>query len=304
MPGWSHTAPLTAARLARLVWRKRAPESGAPPPSERGWIGGDEAAALLTELTGAVPALGAGLGGAVPWVEIDGLVVACGVPVAVGPREVEGLDGAYRRHGDAVLREAAGREETVLSLEATVADGEPGFDLLWFGHAERYLVRGARLEIEDLFARVVAPVDRGWLERELVRRRRVDRGVLSEIEPADGGVQGSVEVRRADELVGAGWDDPERLIGCRETVGRVRRDGMRLVVTLEGGEEVAGEIVPQPEGWETVFDEGLPWRRLWCRREGDRIVYGAEPVADPRDGGVRTRWAFDLASDLLRLGDG
>jgi len=297
-------AEIAAARLARLPWRRLPPPEGAPPPRQRGWIGGlDEAATLLEELTGITPRRGGGLGGNLPWVPAGGAVIGCGLPLAVGPKEVQGPDGTYRLADATVLREAGGRTEELLHLEdPPPARGALGFDLLWFGTAERYLVRRGRVEIEDLFARVVGPVDRTWLERTLLRRQRVDPAFLHGVEVAPSRGAATVEVRRAADLTGPGWDDPQRLIGARESVENVKSEGEWLRVRLKGGEEIQAAVSTVSGGWVAHFEgEALAWRRLWARRDEGSIVYGAEPVADPRDPGVRTRWAFDLMTDLLEL---
>jgi len=298
-------AEAAAARLARLPWRRLPPQRDLPPPRKRGWLGGiGEARILLEELTGMAPERGRGLGGSLPWVRLADAVVACGVPVAVGSTEIQGPDGAYRLAGSSVLREAAGLEGEILRLEDREDRGEePDFDLLWFGAAERYLVRHGRVEIEDLFARVVAPAERDWLEVALIRRRRLDPGILEGLDPEETGGPALIEVRRPEELTGAGWDDPRRLIGVRESVASVEGTGETLLVRSHGGPHAEAVLSVIPGGWEVRFSGGeLGWRRLWARREESWIVYGAEPVADPRDPGVRTRWAFDLVTDLLALG--
>ncbi len=300
-------AEIAAAQLARLAWRRPAPPRGAAPALERGWLGGlEEASALLGALTGAAPSTGLGLGGGLPWVQARGRIVACGLPVAAGTAEVQGPDGAYRLCGSSVRREAAGRTAEVLRLEGGPLEGAgPGFDLLWFGPSERYLVREGRVEIEDLFARVVAPAEPQWLQKVLVRRRRVDAGLLEGLSLAPWREAATIEVRRPRELTGDGWEDPVRVVAVREMVERVEGDGRRLGVRLHGGGRAEASVSAVAGGWEARFEgEGLAWRRLWCRLEEGDVVYGAEPTADPREPSVRTRWAFDLMSDLLKLPTG
>ncbi|NOZ93288.1 MAG: hypothetical protein GXP47_00940, partial [Acidobacteria bacterium] len=284
-----------------------APPRGAAPAQERGWIGGlEEASALLGVLTGVAPATGAGLGGGLPWVRAGGRIVACGLPVAVGAAEVQGPDGVYQLCESSVRREAAGRTAEALRLDAGPRDGAgPGFDLLWFGPTERHLVAGGRVEIEDLFARVVAPAGRRWLEKALVRRRRIGAGVLDGLGLTPWRGAATIEVRRPQELTGGGWDDPVRVVAVRETVEGVEGEDRRLMLRLQGGGRAEGSVSAISGGWEARFEgEGLAWRRLWCRLEEGAVVYGAEPTADPREPAVRTRWAFDLMSDLLKLGSG
>jgi len=301
----SGAAGTAAARLARLPWRRLAAPEDAPPARNRGWVGGlEEASALLLELTGIHPQHGSGLGGVLPWVAAGEAIVLCGAPIAVGSSERQGVDGAYRLTEGAVLREAGGRMEELLRLEEpSSSQCAMGFDLLWFGSAERYLVRNGVVEIEDLFAKVVAPADRAWMERVLLRGRRVEPGFLRDVELEASTGAATIEVRRRAELVGPGWEDPRRLIGVHGAVEGVRGDAEELEVRLLTGERVGAVVSGLPGGWEVRFAEGrLPWARLWARLEDGAVVYGAEPLADPRDPAVRTRWAFDLMSDLVELG--
>lgn len=300
-------AEIAAAQLARLPWRRPASPRGAAPAQERGWIGGfEEASALLEELTGVAPATGAGLGGGLPWVRAGGRIVACGLPVAVGTAEVQGPDGVYQLCESSVRREAAGRTAEALRLDGDLRDGAgEGFDLLWFGPSERHIVAGGRVEIEDLFARVEAPAERRWLEKALVRRCRIDAGVLDGLSLKPWRGAATIEVRRPKELTGAGWDDPVRVVAVREMVEGVEGNDRRLMLRLKGGGRVEWSVSAVSGGWDAHFEgEGLAWRRLWCRLDEGTVVYGAEPTADPREPSVRTRWAFDLMSDLLKLSSG
>jgi len=234
---------------------------------------------------------------------MKGRVVAPGLPVAAGPEELRGPDGAYRVREGKVVREAGGAEGELVELDPSPPPPESlGFDLLWFGPAERYLVRDGRVEIEDLFARVVAPVDRGWLEETLLRRGRHDPALLEGMDTEPSTEAPTIEVRRPEQLTGEGWEDPRRLVALREMVETVNGEGDEIRARFSNGECADAALATIPGGWAATFTgQVAPWHRLWCRRQGKSIVYGAEPSTDPRDPGVRTRWAFDLMSDLLRL---
>ena len=83
----------------------------------------------------------------------------------VSAAEVPGPDAAYRRSDGRIIREAGGRVAAMLELDGRPENGAPGFDLLWFGDRDRWLVDGAILTISNPFAEAA-------FKKEPVRTRR------------------------------------------------------------------------------------------------------------------------------------
>jgi len=228
------------------------------------------------------------------------------VPVVAGPEAAEAPGGAYRVEGGCVLREAGGREETLLRPAPPDTDpGPAGFDLLWFGLQERFVLRSGLLEVDDLFSRSWIPVSSGEVEGLLVRARRVDPGCLGELSVLPAEERPRIEVRRDLELLRAAWADPLEALAHRGGVVGVRAAGGVLELTLENGRSLQGRLRELEEGWEVTFtDEQVPWCRVWMCRDGTSVVHGAEPRGSLLNPALRTRHAFDLFSDLVRLSRG
>ncbi len=292
--------------MARLVVRGVAGGPPDPPEAvlERGWCRGlGEVAEVLGSLAGSVVRWGRGLGGGAPFVSDGETLTGCGVPVVATSRETEGPGGAYRLEGGRVLREAGGREEVLLEPEEEGSGMGAGFELLWFGPTERFLLRGGLLEIDDLFSRAVVPVGTADLDRLLVRTRRLDPACLEGLEPPPTQATQRVEVRRDLALVAGAWADAVAVLERREGVTEVEVHRGEVVLEVAGEVRLRGALRESGEGWEVLFPGGeAPWRRIWMEREGERLVHGAEPTGSLLDPALRTRHAFDLFSDLVRLG--
>jgi hypothetical protein len=350
--GQLDAAGRAAALLRALPLRLDPPAVPRQDPCERGWIAGlDECGALLEQIVGRDVARGTAFGQTWPCLLLeDGhggdLVVAPGLPISVGRDEVQGPDGAYwieataapgRAGPPAVVREAGGTARVLLELEAAAAgegagegaaDRQPASgrpvptpELLWFGDGERYLVAGGRLEVEDLFARLVLPASSGLLERLLVRQRRIDPIALEGLAQAAAKTDQAptIEVRRSLGLVGAApWHDPIEMIRARagveavETIDplgpagtggetglvRVRHQGARTIELL---------LTRAGSSWRADLHSG-DWPITSIEMAADplldelvyRITLG--PDVDPMTPGLRGRLAFDLTSDLVTLG--
>lgn len=299
-----------AAQLTRLPIRLRT-DSGPAPGSEamaRGWIAGlEEAASLLGQLSGREPEVGTAFSSAWPYVAGEGWLAAPAVPVVASTEAQDAVDGCYRLSALGVQREAAGEERLLLSTTAAPSSPEPQpFDLLWFSPAARWLLRGGVIEAEDPFCRVRATLGRERLETLLVRAQRIDGAVLEGLQLAAGGAPATLEIRRDLALSRDRWRDPQRVLGCREGVQRVEREGEGLLLRLEGGGEVRGKVSEDDAGWGATFGPGLPWTHAEMSAGEEHVVYRVTltPDLDPLDPGVRTRLAFDLLSDLLELEKG
>ncbi len=306
---------LPAAEKAAAVVRCCALRREATAPSrdvasvvESRWFSGTaECARFLGELFRGSMGRGAAFGGPWPFLQAGGRVVAPALPVVASATEAAGPDGSYRFADGAVRREAVGEERPFLSTGRTaVADGV-GFDLMWFGAGERYLVRDGILEIEDLFSALrlpaTAPVVRGVLAKTL----RVDAEVLSDLPfaPRDG-AGAEVEVRRPLELVGnERWREPAEVLSARPGIRKVTQQADRLVAETEGGTELVFVASEEPAGWQLFSWEGdHPLRTLAMRSDGDVLCFRGilRPGLDPLTPGLRQRLAFDLRSDLVALG--
>jgi hypothetical protein len=299
------------ALLRRAVLRV-APGAHCPPASfsEAGatpWFeGADACLDTVASLVGGRRFLTAGFGGRWPALDTDGLVLAPGLPTAVGAEHREAPDADYWRDGDGVWRSAAGGAEQVLAFTAHARTPGRAFDLLWFGDSERFLLAGGELAVEDRFCRLRVAAGSGVLEHELIRRRRVDAAVVGGLPTEPGCGPARIEVRRAAALLPPGtWDDPARVLRAREGIEGADVEGVRLRLRLDGGKTVELEVAARPGGWRAQRRKGeWPYLALEISRVGADLWYAAEldPRIDPLRPGVRTRLAFDLVSDLVVLG--
>ncbi len=301
-----------AERVAALFRRtplRLAPTPGGGPadaPLERGWFfGADEAAAAGAALIGTLVRRGAAFGGSWPHLVMDGSVLAPAVPVVVRSEPAAGPDGVYRLDGDVVLREAVGAEEPFLDLRPPASPAAGAVpDLVWFGAGERYVVRGPALVIEDLFCRVEAPVDRGFLEELVVRSGRHPAALIDGLPAAGAPPAARITVRRHLELIGGDWRDPALVLAVREGVRRGRRRGDRVELELETGDRAEWRVTETSAGWRAGLIAGEhPWLAAGCEAEGGVLSFSVRPTPalDPRRPGVRARLAFDLVSDLRCL---
>jgi len=303
-------ARAAAAQLASLPLRLGAAGEAADGAKviARGWIRGlEEAGAVLDHLLGTQARTGAAFSAAWPYAAGEGWLAAPAVPVVATAKTQDAVDGSYRLSEAGVHRETAGVESLLLS---TAEPGRPGspwpFDLLWFSPAARWLLRGGVVEVEDPFCRVTAALTQDRLDALLVRGQRVDAAVLEGLDPEPRERAATLEIRRHVELAGDRWRHPARVLGRRQGVRRVDREGEGLRLRLEGGDEVAASLSESEAGWSAELASGLPWTRAELVAEGSAVVYRVTvaPGLDPLDAGVRTRLAFDLLSDLLGLEKG
>ncbi len=299
------TGGQAAARLlATSVIRMR---PSPRPPHDRtadGWYGSPEqcANALADLLPTGVVRSWFGFGGPWPVIQLGRLLVAPGLPAAVGPGGFDGPDGHYHASSETVWRDAAGVLRPVLS--AAAGPHEPPCDLLWFGDGERFTVRAGRIEVEDRVCRLSLPATPDRLERLLVRQRRLDRAVLEDLPEADPKPP-TLEVCRAAALVGPTWRDPAAVVRARIGVAAAALTGDHLAVTLEDGARQSFVVETTASGWRAERHGGAgPLAAIGLSLSGDEVLARAEldPGLDPLAPGVRGRVAFDLASDLVVLG--
>ncbi len=232
-------------------------------------------------------------------------LTAPGVPVLARSAPADGPDGPYRARDGAIERERAGIWEP---FDRDLPVQGPDRTLLLFTPEARWLVSGDRIVVEDPFCRVRTPLVHRRAEALLVRRLRFAPEILEgfdEAGPAE--PTGELEVaRHATLLPAASWESPEGLFAVREGVERVRREGSRLELVLVTGDRAAFEIEERAGGWRAVRREGeYPALEAWVAADGELVRYGwrLDPRLDPLDAGVRARIAFDLTSDLIRLGE-
>jgi hypothetical protein len=232
-------------------------------------------------------------------------VVAPALPVVVAKPETAGPDGCYQLREVAVWREAVGEKRPILDFGGPTPAGETGFDLLWFGDAERYLLRGGVLEVEDLFSvlrfQATAPV----IDRLLTRTRRVDPDAIHGLQLGNHGEPSEIEVRRSlDLIVDDRWLDAALVLQAREDVVHVDRREDQLVVRTARDDTVVFNVVQEPRGWQVYRWEGnYPFRRLSLIEHDEVLCFSGilDKTIDPLAPGVRGRLAFDLRSDLVAL---
>jgi hypothetical protein len=274
---------------------------------ERGYVGSvAECGRLLAAELGAELTPAQAFGGEWPVAERAGLLLAPALPLPLPLAPADGPDAAYRRDEARIWRESAGAETLLLTAEPTEpAPGEP-FELLWFGDAERYLLRGGRLTIDDLFCELRVLPSRAKLEHLLVRLRRADPEVLAGLEVADGAEGAEITIRRPRQLSAKDrWRDPERFFACRADIdGLTTGQGMLTVTTVRGA-TVVFTVEAHAAGWRAAVVEGeYPFAALALEADGEMLALSGTLAAavDPLAPGVRARLAFDLSSDLVMLG--
>ncbi len=258
----------------------------------------DELAVLLLELLpGAEPEDSGGL----PVIRLRDRLTGPAVPVLASSSGEQGPDGWYRATTEGIEREAAGR---TLPHDHELLTIERGLVVLTEG--ARWLIMDGRVVLEDPFCRVEAPFGRREADAFLARRRRLSPGLVNELpEPEAGVASPTISVYRPITLLEPGsWADAEKVLGAREGVTRARVRGDRIILDLETGSSVELELRRTAAGWQTqVVSGSFPATGMRLELEGDlvRYTWAVAPNLDPLDDGVRSRLAFDMASDLVRL---
>ena len=275
---------------------------------ESGWFAGaGECIHVMSEVFRGNTGRGTAFGGPWPYMMSGGRLLAPAMPVVLGDDRADGPDGCYRLVDGVVFREAVGHEGPLLVVSGSASDRGSGFDLLWFGDAERYLVRAGRIEIEDLFSVMRLPASRTTLGRLVVRARRPGPEALEGLALADSAQEpAEIEVRRLRELLaGRDWRDPERLFAAKAGVERTAMERDQLTVEWEGGHDVVFNIMEDGAGWRALVGRGhYPFRLLTLSVSDDTIGLTGTLRADldPLSHSLRERLAFELQADLVALG--
>lgn len=300
-----------AALLVRRLPLRFRPLAGARDPDtvvESRWFAGPaECVRVLGRLFRGATVRGTAFGTAWPFLEAAGLVVAPALPVAAEADEQQGPDGAYQRASGRVWREAIGHRRTFLSAgEAPKGADSDGFELLWFGESERYLVRAGSLEVEDLFSKLTVPASRALVERMVVRGLRSDPEALEGVDLAGRQAPAEIEVRRPTRLVdGDSWRDPVAVLGRRIDIRRMERRGDEIMAETGRDTTAVFRVAEEPRGWRLfLWDGTYPFRILALDERDGHLRFAAAlgEDLDPFGPGVRGRIAFDLRSDLVALG--
>ncbi len=302
--GAAEAAALMVRRLPlRINGRPQAtPEEAV----ENGWCSGlggftDVIAAVTTSPC----RWGTAFGGRWPWFEVGGHVVAPGIPVRLAAgTEDAGPDGVYSVDRGRVYREAAGRREVVLHTEESNSSNEPDFSLLWFSETARFLVRGAVLEIEDLFSKTLCSVTKRQLEHLLVRAGRVNEDVIEGLSFEGDARPTVVEVSRSLGFSKTPWREPVAFLESRIDVEEVNARGDRIFFKDVRSESVEFLVTNQDTGWTLERMKGhFPLEVLRLHKEGESLVLRATlaPEPDIFSPGLRGRVVFDLNADLGAL---
>jgi hypothetical protein len=273
----------------------------------RGWFDGAlECARILAERISVDVIIGGGFGGDWPVLAESEAIVAPGLPCVAHDKSVAGPDGEYRFDHSGVWREAVGVDTPFLTLHKTKSAPGRSFDLLWFGDTERFLVRNRCLEIEDLFGRLRVPATTSVLDRLLVRSRRLDDGVVSELPMAETSGPQTVTVRRSVSLSrDERWRDAVRFLSARAGVVGVKRTGDTIEVDLHDGARAIFWCDDGPDGWflklrggAHIFTEIRLVRLESCLCAAATVAGEIDAMAP----GMRGRLIFDLRADLIAVG--
>jgi hypothetical protein len=215
-----------------------------------------------------------------------------------------GPDGAYTNDGETLFREAAGRQGTFLEKGVRSTEERPDFSLLWFSDTARFLVKGATLEVDDLFSRTRCGLSRSTLERLLVRSHRVDVGVLEGLFFGDSPQPTTVEVARSVEQSDHSIYAPETYFRSRIDVKAVSVNGDRLIIKDHRDQEIVFRMTHGDGHWHVDLVEGLfPYQGVDLIRDGGVLVLRAllGTDVDIFSPGIRGRVVFDLNADLGEL---
>jgi len=301
-------AAAMVVRRLPLRWRAGVGVRDPETVVESRWFAGPaECHRVLSRLFRGTPVRGSAFSSTWPLLEAAGVVVAPALPVAANADEQPGPDGVYQFAGSTVWREAVGERRPLLcSGDGAAPDGGGAFDLLWFGSAERYLLRGGTLEVEDLFSVARVRATRSLVERLVVRGLRVDPEVLEGVAWSEREALPEIEVRRPVELVaGEVWRDPAAVLAARADIRSVTRHGEEIAAETARETTVVFRVAEDARGWRLFTWEGdYPLRTLGLLERAGHLVFTATlgPHFDPFAPGVRGRLAFDLRSDLIALG--
>ncbi len=270
----------------------------------RGWSDLEGCAALFEEIVGSSRRAGSAFGRPWPWFEVGTSLVAPGLPVRMSPStEEEGPDGVYTRHEGGVDRESVGRRDQFLDCgERTPGERTETDFLLWFSSTVRFLLADGMLEIEDLFSRTRYAPSRQFIERELVRTKRVDPGVLEGIDCGREYEGPTIEISRPTGRGPGTFADPEAFLEGRLDVEAVERRENEIVLRDLRSERSVLEIVhSESRRWSLLKREGpFPLEGLeisWGDRGVD-LSARLPPGVRIETPGVRERWVFDLHADL------
>jgi hypothetical protein len=308
-----HEVDARVARAASLVralpirWSEHDGGGTEAEVTERGWFqGADECARILAASTALELRRGGGFGGRWPLLRGTGCVLSPALPVAACAGVAVGPDGEYSLDAAGVSREAVGTRQLYLATDTSQPSPGAPFDLLWFGDAERVLVRDGSLEIDDLFGTLRMPASPRLLDQILIRRLRVDRDVLASLPLAATDGPQVIEVRRPAVLsIDDRWRDATRFLATRADIEEVRQRGAALEARVVGGLDVTFELEEGHGGWklkQRAGDYALNEIRLDHGSNMLSLCATLDPRVDALAPAIRGRLIFDLRSDLVALG--
>jgi hypothetical protein len=301
-------AEKAAALVRRLVLRWDAvtgPRELATVVEARWFAGVAESLKILAGLCRGTTGRGVSFGAPWPYLDVGGRLLAPALPVVASGEEVAGPDGVYTREDDTVWREAVGERRPHMRLDGSLAPPGQPFELLWFGGADRCILREGVLEVEDLFACMRLPASRELIERLVVRGLRAEAGVLEGLAFGGWDAPAEIEVRqRLDLLLSTGWRDPTLVLASREDIRSAERRGDEIRSRTVHDQDVIFKLVEEPNGWRAFTWEGrFPLQALAMFEREESLCYSATlgPGLDPLAPGVRGAVVFDLRADLVAL---
>ncbi len=297
-----------AAALVRNMPLRRQPPTGQRDVEsvvESRWFAGPaECQRVLGQLFRGSTVRGSCFGLTWPCLQGAGAMVAPALPVVARSAEQTGPDGQYDVTDGVVWRESAGARRPFIGRDGVTGHGS-GFDVLWFGDTERYLVSAGLLEVEDLFSVLRVNASREQIERLVVRRLRHDGDVLTGVFFSEEKSVAELEVRRPKELASSdSWRDPAVLIGGRADISSVTRHGDELIARTHADRGVEFKVVEDHTGWRLFAWNGdYPYTTIDLHEKDGHLCLSValDEAIDPLAPGVRSQLAFDLRSDLVTL---
>jgi hypothetical protein len=274
----------------------------------RGWFEGvDECARILAACTALDVCGGGGFGGPWPVLRGEGVVVAPALPVVGNGGPEIGPDGEYGTDGADVWREAVGVKEPYLVANPSQPAPSAPFDLLWFGDAERFLIRDGLIEVEDLFGALRGPAHHRLVDRILARGARVDDRLLSSLPLPEVDAPAVIEVRRPAALsTGARWRDPALMLAARPDIEEAHRNGPEVEVRVVGDRTATFNLEENESGWKLKLRAGtypLTGFELTLSSSALSLCATLDAGLDAFKPGMRGRLIFDLRADLVALED-
>ncbi len=276
---------------------------GLPPvdgPRRELAVGVDDVVARLTDLVAGEVRTARAFGR--PWrvVATERGLLAPGIPCLVAAAN-DGLDARYWRDGDAIVREAQARADTVVASEDAPDATAPAV-AVWFWGTERWCLFADVLDISNHYFRAVLPATAATVGQVIVATAPALAVAIGGWPTPTTTAAATFEVGRETALLAASWDDPDHFLARRVEVEAVSGTGDRRHLRLVTGDAVEVEVCVTAPGFTlTVVAGRWLFTRLALAPDGDRAVIQVVPTTeiDLTTAATRARLAFDLTATLV-----